>query len=234
MRLLLTRPSADSAALAQTLADLGHEIIAAPLLAIEARHDVELSLDHVQALLATSANGVRALARVSARRDVPLFAVGEATARAAVAAGFVTVTTAAGDGAALAARVREALDPRAGRLVHVAGTVSAGDLAGTLTPAGFEVERAVLYDAVPVRVLPAVVRTALSKRELDGVLLYSPRTARTFASLVRAAGLVPAMTTLAAYCLSPAVASALEDLAFAHIAVAPRPDEASLLALLGP
>ena len=45
-------------------------------------------LDGVQAILATSANGVRALARRTPRRDLPLFAVGPQTAARGAEAGI--------------------------------------------------------------------------------------------------------------------------------------------------
>ena len=50
-----------------------------------------LDLDGVQALIATSANGVRAFAARDPRRSLPVCAVGDATARAASDAGFADV-----------------------------------------------------------------------------------------------------------------------------------------------
>ena len=46
---------------------------------------------------AAAANGARALARATQRRDLPVLAVGDATARAAREAGFESVTSAGGD-----------------------------------------------------------------------------------------------------------------------------------------
>ena len=54
------------------------------------------------ALLFTSANGVRALAALTPRRDLPALCVGPATAAAARQAGFVNCFEAAGDARALA------------------------------------------------------------------------------------------------------------------------------------
>jgi uroporphyrinogen-III synthase len=83
MRILVTRPAEDGADIARRLGDLGHEALLAPLLQVRFRDGAALELDGVQALLATSANGVRALTRQTERRDVPLFAVGPQTADAA-------------------------------------------------------------------------------------------------------------------------------------------------------
>src|SRR5262245_15671756 len=83
VRLLITRPRADADAFAQTLRVRGHVAIVAPVMEVLPRDGPPLALDSVQAVLATSANGVRALAARSARRDVPLYAVGPQTAEAA-------------------------------------------------------------------------------------------------------------------------------------------------------
>src|SRR4051812_16935975 len=94
--------------------------------------NVAIDLTNVQAVLFTSANGVRAFAAAERRRDIPAFAVGEATAAAARLAGFTTVDTAGGDVAALADLVRERLTPARGALLHAAGSAVAGDLSGVL------------------------------------------------------------------------------------------------------
>src|SRR4029077_17748920 len=83
VRLLITRPRADAEAFAQILRRRGHVAIVAPLMEVVPHDGPPLALDSVQAVLATSANGVRALAARAARRDVPLYAVGPQTAEAA-------------------------------------------------------------------------------------------------------------------------------------------------------
>lgn len=235
MRLLVTRPEEDSAPLADALAALGHEAVMAPLLTIRFLDDTPLPEGAWQALLVTSANGARALGR---REDalpllgLPVFAVGAASADAARAAGFVHVEAAGGDVETLAAHVSEVLVPGKGPLLHVAGSVVAGDLAALLGAKGFGVERAVLYEAAMAQTLPDAAREALEEGRLDGVILYSPRTARAFASLVIDAGLEARVTGLAAYCLSPAVAAALERLPGLTVKIARQPDQAGLLSIL--
>ncbi len=92
--------------------------------------------------------------------------------------------------------------------------------------------RAVLYEARLASTLPEAARAALEEGTLDGVLLYSPRTARAFASLVRKAGLEARVKGLAAYCLSAAVAEALDELPGLTVKIAREPDQAALIALL--
>lgn len=233
MRVLVTRPEADARPLCRRLEALGAEPVMAPLLTVVQRPGAKAELDGVQALLATSANGVRALAAATSRRDLPLYAVGEATASTAREQGFASVIGAGGDVDSLAALAAAALDPAAGALLHVAGTALAGDLAGALGNAGFEVRRAVLYEARAADELPAPAAAALAKGSLDAVLLFSPRTARTFVTLVMAAGLAARCEDVDALCLSPAVAEAAAGLPWQRCRVAAAPDQEALLALLG-
>ena len=242
MRVLLTRPEAQSRALAESLAARGIDCLVDPLLDVAPMPGAVLDLEGVQAVLATSANGVRALADATPRRDVRVLAVGPATADACRDAGFLGVEAAGGDVAALAALAGERLDPARGRLVHVAGTAVAGDLSGDLKARGFTVERVVLYEARTAEALSPATAAALRYGKLDGVLLFSPRTAATFARLVGAAGLAATCSRLTAFCLSPAVAEALVPtenganpsggLAPMRVRVAQRPETDALLDLL--
>src|SRR5262245_51392023 len=115
MRLAVTRPLEDAQELKAALEAQGHDVIIAPMMEIVSAPR-PLDLAGVQALLATSANGVRALAQSTARRDVALFAVGSATGAAARQAGFAFIEVAGGDAQALAALVTARLDPAQGRL----------------------------------------------------------------------------------------------------------------------
>lgn len=229
MRLLITRPAEDSVALAGALAERGIEVMLDPLLAIRYRDGDPLDLDHVQALLITSANGLRAFARRDSRRNLDVFAVGDASARAAREAGFQRVESAAGDVEALAELVASRLDPKAGVLLHVAGGTVAGDLATLLSKKRFDYRREVLYEAEKAdRLAPETVQ-ALQAGVLDGVLFYSPRTAATFVRLALKAGVSAACSGVSAFCLSAAVAERARGLPWRAVRVAERPEQASLL-----
>ena len=232
MRLLLTRPRDDAEPLADELRRASHEVLIEPMLAIRPLPHASLDLDGVQAVLLTSANGARALAAANARRDLSVCAVGDATARAARAAGFTDVASADGDVEALAELVRARLDPADGRLVHVAGSAVAGDLSSALGAAGFAVDRAVLYEARKATALSPACRAALQDGRLDGALFFSPRSAAAFVRLADAAGLAAACRRMSALCLSQAVADAAGVVPWRDISVAIRPTQADLLDLL--
>ena len=236
MRVLLTRPRSDSEALAERLSGQGIECLIEPLLMLYDVDQMDLELGGVQAFLVTSANGARALGRATSgdrpARALPVFAVGDASAGAVREQGFVHVESAGGDVATLADLVRSRLDPAAGALMHATGSVTAGDLTGILSQLNFEVRRSVLYRTKPASSFTPAAKHGLAQGEFDAVLLYSPRTAATFTTLVRAAGLVSACSWLDAICLSTAVASQLDGLDLADVRVAPYPTEQALLALI--
>jgi len=234
MRLLVTRPEPDASREAEALAARGHEVVLAPLLAVEFYGDVPLELEGAQGLVVTSRNALKALA---SRRELgqalklPLFAVGEATARAARELGFARVTTGPGTGAALAELISGELKPDRGPLVHLAGETLAFDLKSALERQRFTVRQPVLYRAVPARALPAEALSLLKAGKLDGVILMSPRTAKTFAGLVTRHSLVTQGKSLVCYCLSEAIAEAVASLGL-EVRVAAHPREEDVLALL--
>ena len=231
MRVLITRPIEDAKPLADALAERGIDVLTEPLLEITQLENVEIDLQGVQALLFTSANGVRAFAAASPRRNLRVFAVGDGSAEAARRAGFEEVESAKGDIEALAALVVDRLKPEDGILFHAAGTVTAGDLKSGLEALGYQVRRAQLYDARIATALSTETLTNLTLGGIDAVLLFSPRTARTFADLWRAAG-SPSLGNIEALCLSAAVARETDALGWSGVEIAERPDLPSMLALV--
>lgn len=231
LSVLITRPAEDGEMLAEILRGRGMEPMVEPMMNIVPT-DAVPDFAGVQAVLLTSANGARALADKIAERDIPVFAVGDATARTARELGFGTVESADGDVAALADLVRDRLDPAAGALLHPAGSEVAGDLAGALDKYGFRVRRMVLYEArLAVEMSEATCRL-LGEGAVDATLFFSPRTAQTFVILVTQAGLPSACADIDAVCLSAAVADAVQDLPWRSVRVAERPETGALIAEL--
>src|SRR4051812_13915074 len=232
MRVLITRPEEDAERLASELRVRGHEPIVSPLLAIRFLDGPDISFKEIQAVLATSANGIRALARRTAHRDVPVFAVGPQTADAAHASGFAKVRNAGGDAAILSAAVREWANPESGPLLHVAGQERAGHVAQSLIEAGFSVEVQVLYAAVESEQFSPAALAALSSDAVKAVMLFSPRSARLFAEHIRKAGLEGRCRNMVALCISKAAVEPLQCLSLKRVHVARHPDQDAMLALL--
>lgn len=227
MKILITRPETDGKIIATRLAELGHQALRAPLLTPHFHDGPEPDLKGVQAILATSANGIRAFVRRSDRRDFSIFAVGPQTAEEARNCGFTEVRNADGDAKSLA-HAATLWAAKKGVLLHVCGEDAPGTLAENLTLRGFTVRRCPLYTIEPATRLPDEARAALEARALDGAMFFSPKSARIFGVL--ADGLPTEDMT--AFCISPATAQALSPMAFAQIAVAAKPNQRAILALL--
>lgn len=234
MRVLVTRPERDARREAETLLSRGHEPVLAPLLEIEFLLDVDLDLEGAQAVILTSRNALRALS-MHPDKDralgLPVFAVGEATARAAKNFGFKEVTIGPGTAAGLLPLIRREVHPEKGALVHLSAEVVAFDLKPLLDEEGFEYRRSVLYRSKPMQAFPDSVAHDLALGAISGVILLSPRTAKTFAALVERQGVATKTKRPVCYCLSEAVAEAVAPLGYA-VRVPPLPREEDVLALL--
>ena len=221
MRLWVTRTAPGASATAARLTGMGHQPLVSPLLAIEPLHP-EMDLAGVAALAFTSGNGVDAFARLADRRDLPVFTVGDATADAAAAAGFADVRSAGGDVTDLAALIGAEMG--GGVLLHAGAREPAGDLIGDLARRGVTARTVAVYAAVDAPAAAGLA--ALSRGELDGVLIHSPRAGR------RLAERAPDARDLPAFCISPAAAAPLVEAGYIRVRAAPFPDETSLLKLL--
>jgi len=115
--------------------------------------------------------------------------------------------------------------------VHLSGETVAFDLKSALAARGFSLRQPILYRAVPAAELPPDALSLLKAGRLDGVVLMSPRTAATFARFILQHGMVTEASRLNCYCLSGAVAQAVEPLK-ARLVVAARPSEEDVLALI--
>lgn len=231
MRILITRPAEDGAEIAARLAAMGHQGMVAPLLVPRYDDAPPPDLTGIQAILITSANGVRALVRATAHRDIPIFAVGPQTSAMALGAGFTDVRNADGDAHALARCTAGWTAPDKGALLHVCSRQAPGTLAGLLAEAGFDVRRAPLYRIEAAADLPETALAALRERRLDAAMFFSPRSAAVFRDcLLRHDGALAAPLT--GLCISAPTAAVLAPLAFAALRVAERPNQDAILALV--
>lgn len=227
MRVLLTRPEADALAFAALLRARGHEAVIAPLMRVHFHPGPEVGLAGVQAVLATSANAVRALAGRTRRRDVPVFAVGPQTEREARARGFADVRNADGDAHALLEATIRWARPRDGTLLHIRGAESSRELETLLCHEGFDVRGEALYDVSAETALPPDVVRQIGEGRIDAVMMFSPRSARIFRQLAAAARIDT--RAMIAICISRAAADALSPLRFRGILIAAKPNQDAML-----
>tara|TARA_A100001037_G_C15119685_1_gene623183 strand:+ start:1321 stop:2067 length:747 start_codon:yes stop_codon:yes gene_type:complete len=228
MRILVTRHALAAEKLKKILRADGFDVQCEPLL--EIKFDIKtFSLEGVQALVVTSSSGVVALAGGTHNRELPVFAVGNATAAALNIEGFKDVRTASGNSATLTKLILDVLSPAEGSLVHVTGQHVAGDLLETLLAKGFSIRRVVSYRAETPNDLSADAKKSLRKHKIDVVLFFSPRTATIFANLVEKARLKDNIAMLSAACLSEEVARPIRNLGWHKIVVAKTSEQQALV-----
>jgi len=225
MQVLLTRPLEDSRALAEVFEADGIAPLIWPLTRIVPTATTVKLPFATGAFLFTSANGVRGLAALTNRRDLPAFCVGEATARAARKAGFRDCFSADGDARSLADLAR-----RSGirDFFHPRGHDVAGDLKGWLAETGQKVTDAVLYKAEETGPPPAPIAAALARGGVGLATVWSRRGAEILARQLPDAGAALGGTGLLA--ISQAAAEPLKESGFRRIVVTEAPNASAMLA----
>lgn len=211
---LVLRPQPEADATAARADALGVAVTVAPLFTTVALPWQAPSATGYDALMLTSANTLRLGGPdLAAFRHLPVFAVGEATAAAARAAGFDRVRAGDADAVLLLAHMAKA---GVGRALHLGGR----EYRDASHPA-IHIDRVPVYAADPVAELAKEARRALSGGAI--ALLHSPRAATLFASFVadRAAIRIAAISEAAALAAGPG---------WAAVAIAERPDDHTLLA----
>jgi uroporphyrinogen-III synthase len=226
---LVTRTQPGASTTAERLAGLGFAPIVAPLLHIQPMPVANLPpASGLQAVLVTSGHALPSLA--SHYTDLPLFAVGDATAERARRQGFSRVRSADGNAVDLADLARRHLDPSGAPLLLAVGAGQGERLAEALIAQGFTVLLRPVYAAEPVSRLPEAASAFLAEESDRWVLLFSTETANCFRRLVIPSATRFARLRLAA--ISDGVALVVRDLPWRDIRVAMKPTETAVLALL--
>lgn len=229
MRLLVTRPAEDAAALIERLREIGHEAIASPVLEIVARGEPPTDWGRYSGLVFTSRHAITALGVLpEGALALPVWTVGEATAARARFAGFKVVRSAGGTEADLAALLAAKAQRDALPLLHLRGQETRGGLARPLRDAGLTLEARIVYEARPLERLTPEAAAAIANHSVNGVLVFSPRSARLFVDLATGSGVSGGLSHLTGYCISEATAAALGGSVGAAV-VAPLPELDSLL-----
>lgn len=213
--LVLLRPQPGNDATAGRARALGLAVVQIPLFEIEAVAPTALPDETFDALLLTSANGVRHGADLLARfADRPLFAVGETTAQAARALGHPAVIVGGGDARSTIPLI---LAAGHGTMLHIGGAETR-----PFDPLGLIIHRQTVYRSIE---RPADAVQPLLDPLDDAVLaVHSPRAGRRLAALVEPAR----RAHLHVVAISPA---ALESCGagWASTNSADRPDDTALL-----
>jgi uroporphyrinogen-III synthase len=237
MRLIVTRPLVDAERQAEMLRALGHEPLIQPLLEITFPPVTPLRLKGVQALVATSRNALRGLARNDSfelARRLPVYCIARHTADFARKSGFTHVISGTGTAKDMVPLITHAADPEAGALLYLTGRHLAFDLETPLKSAGFAVPRVIIYETHDIGKANAAEFAQTIRSGVDGIVLMSPRTAEAFINLIKNFKLRQEARKITCYCYSEAIAEPLGEIEGLTIAVSSHPTEDEMMRLIGP
>lgn len=230
MGVLVLRAAMQAECTAARLMRLGREPVLAPLLEIVATHAPAPSSTY-DVLMATSRHALETLSfDAEALCGLKLFAVGERTAAAARARGFLNIGAVAKDASSLLNDLLGSPN-RWSRALYLAGLSRRPDIELGLKQAGRHVDVLVTYEARAASNLPSRVVEMIRTSEIEAALHYSQRSAALFVKLVRDAGLETPASKIIHVAISQNAAAPLRGFA-CDLRVAASPDEASLLATL--
>lgn len=232
MKVLLTRPKQESERIAGELKKLNINSIISPVLYILLNSIEKQEYQHHQAILLSSKHSVAGLSSLKIKKSFPIYCVGDATARAVSDKGFTNVYSASGDINDLTSLVRKSLLSTNGTILYLSGLRNKGEIIDDLGSLGFKIENRVVYEAKAVQSLNELAIKALTKNEIQGVFLYSPRSAKIFVKIVEKLGFQKIVMNLEVYCLSSAVADMVKELKWGEILIARRPNNREMLALV--
>ncbi len=213
---LLTRPKAQSQGFAALLKARvpNVQIVIAPLIEIK-RASCVPDFSGVSGAIFTSQNAVIPAPSVG----LAAWCVGERTAQAASAVGW-DAYAAKGNASSLLALIEEKR-PR-GRLLHMRGEISRGQIAERLRALGHDVDDAIIYTQ-PLLPASEKMKALLSGENPVILPLFSPRTARHFADVA------DVKAPLHIVALSQAVADEVRDIRYGTCEIAPRLDAEAML-----
>jgi uroporphyrinogen-III synthase len=230
-RILVTRPEPGATRTAARLAAAGFDAVVLPLTRI-APLDFAMPEGVFDAVIVTSAQALRKV--YSARlRQLPLYAVGEATAKAAQRAGFADIRTGGGAVSSIVALVKASARPAAA-LLYLCGRVRRPELESALGAAGFRLTAVETYNAVPIDYPEAELSDRLGETPFDAVALMSAQAAELFSALAGHDLIERLFNRCEIVCFSPRIADALTGKEGWKIAVTENASEDALLELLSP
>lgn len=230
--LLLTRPALQSEKCATSIEEMFPErfrFLISPLLDISAVGKLP-DLQPFQAMIFTSANGVRQFIEKGGQTKKPCICVGDRTTATARENGLdgYSAKGSADDLVRLAAQV---LDPTAGPLLYIRGKQATGDITSRLNSLSFAVEELTLYRQNP-RHLALKVEREFASGKIDLLTLYSPMTASLLADTIKKNPDWP-LKDVSVICISRNVEKQLADLKFGKVRVAETPSQDAMERLLG-
>lgn len=226
---LLTRPQPDAESTAAKLSRLGIDSFIEPLLEISFNHISHLP-NNITAIIVTSGNALAALDKNNlVPKDFPIITVGINSAEKALSYGFSNIKHASGDAVSLCAFIKEQYQPEENNFLYLHGDIITADISAILQSSGFKCSSLEIYKANAKNNLSEKCLKLFEAGEFSLIPIYSQRTGQILAALLQKYGFTDKMTKTLLFCISEKVAKPLENIKFAEIIIAKKPDGDSLI-----
>lgn len=227
---LITRPEPSASVTASKLAALGFSPVLMPL---SRTVTLEFSVGNqtFDALTVTSANVFRHVSDefLKPYKALPLFAVGEGTARAARDVGFEKVIEGGGDAVRLASCMAEHL-PEDAKVLYLAGRIRQPIFEERVLQAGLKMQVCDVYDIEQIDYSDDEIRALLPKSLFVAVMVYSGVAAQYFARIMPQIEAAFGSDTRF-LCISGRVAEQLPETCKVQALIANHPDEQGIFRL---
>ncbi|MDX1922350.1 MAG: uroporphyrinogen-III synthase [Alphaproteobacteria bacterium] len=227
--ILITRAIEHATATQKDVEALGADTLLAPLMDIQPVKGVEPISATTSALIITSRNALAGIKNLANIETIPMFIVGKETATLFKDAGFKHIVATAEQSADLPRLIKASVQPHAGALLHITSEHAHTEFYEPLLDAGFGIDQRLVYTADAIKQFDEATQAAIQHNKLSGVLFYSARTADIFNGLITAAGLQASTKQLSAFCLSNAVAAALDKAGWKSLFVAKSPTHQAMM-----
>ena len=224
MRVLITQPVQDAAAVAATLHARGHHAFTIPVVDVERTAPPAVKLEGAQGFIVTSPDGARALADTIGVRTFPVFADSGVTASELTRLGFKNVKAAKDDSADLAKLVEKSANPNYGAFIYACSTSAPVQLSALLSTMGFAIRSLPLYSVKRVDHVPSELHKILKDGGVDVALFLSADEARAVVTLIQREELEPLVHKLKTVAANPVVTAPLRALKLGAVVVPPAGD----------
>ena len=230
--IVIVRPEEDSAEFVEKIQELGFDAHIESLLGISYNDESLPEISADTPLVFTSANGVRAFARLSDERGHPVYTVGRNTADEARQMGFTNIESASGTLDDLAVLLTKTLITSLIQPLYVRGEHISADLVGIMSKNGVRLREFIGYSAIPAQNLSINLLNLLDLRKIEAIMFFSARGGQVFSDLLQQYGRAVRLKATKALCISEAVIKSVSVLPFQQALVAEKPDRYGMSRLL--
>lgn len=220
----ITRPRQSGLKTQAKLERLGYDALLDPVIEIQEKSVAPIDKTY-QGIILTSQNAVFALKELQS--PTPILTVGDETANAVIAQ-FPThpVQSAGGTSDDLIKLIQKTGDPKSLPFLYLRGVDIHRPLKADLNAMGFTLDEAIVYEAQEQSIHPD------NFQKVQGILVYSARTAQVLSDLINAYSLQDTLGNTDIFCISHGTSKPLLSYNWKGVHVPHHPTEEQLIQLI--